>query len=85
MKPSEIGGKSNTDDSDEEGSSEDENSDEQESEDEENEDEEQEEAQRTPSVEKDSVVVCGVCVNQRNVVAAGDFMQCDKYGSSKSQ
>lgn len=58
------------------------NSDEEDEEDEEEDEGEEKESverQRTPSSEKDPII-CGVCVNQRNVVAAGDFMQCDKCG-----
>ncbi|CAC14404.2 PHD-type domain-containing protein [Caenorhabditis elegans] len=67
------------------GSDSQENSDEEESEDEENDEEEAESAEssekpeRTPSAEKDAVI-CGVCINQRNIVAAGDFLQCQKCG-----
>uniref|UniRef100_A0A8R1IFC1 PHD finger protein 14 n=1 Tax=Caenorhabditis japonica TaxID=281687 RepID=A0A8R1IFC1_CAEJA len=32
------------------------------------------------SAEKEMQIVCGVCVNARDVVSAGDFMQCDKCG-----
>ncbi|CAI2352637.1 unnamed protein product [Caenorhabditis sp. 36 PRJEB53466] len=58
-------------------------SDEEDSEEEENEEENgvenEEEKRRTPSADKE-LVVCGVCVNARDAVAAGDFMQCDKCG-----
>uniref|UniRef100_A0A1I7V2Z7 PHD-type domain-containing protein n=1 Tax=Caenorhabditis tropicalis TaxID=1561998 RepID=A0A1I7V2Z7_9PELO len=75
----ENGMKTESDGSDSSSGSED-NSDEEESEDD-DEDEEKDDAEkpRTPSVEKE-MIICGVCINQRNVVAAGDFMQCDKCG-----
>ncbi|CAL2047795.1 unnamed protein product [Caenorhabditis brenneri] len=68
--------------SDDNSSDSEENSDEEESEDddeEEKEDVTETDQPRTPPIEKE-VNTCGVCVNQRNIVAAGDFMQCDKCG-----
>lgn len=75
----ESGMKTESDGSDDNSS--DSNSDEEESEEDNEEEtkEEENETQRSTSVEKEQIL-CGVCVNQRDVVAAGDLMQCDKCG-----